>query len=145
MPVHVRAKGPPAPPSLPSTPNHLLPPGERIDQRVHEINQQWNLGLKIRGSDYSPKKSSPNDIANKIYGHIQHLTYHNEPALKRAIDEFYYRAGGKQPEERLGFLNDLLSHAAKKCATPSRARTQNIGQPRGLTSSPRGSYTFPSA
>lgn len=141
MPVHASPKGLPAPPSLPSIP-HQLPPGERINQRVRQINDKWNLGIRIRDSNYSPTKSSPNDIANKIYGHIQHLTYRNEPALKEAIDDFDNRAKGLQHQECLVLLNKLLSDVVKKCATPSKARTQDVSQPRSLTSSLRGRYTF---
>ncbi|USP80322.1 hypothetical protein yc1106_07596 [Curvularia clavata] len=134
-PAHARAKGPPAPPSLPSTPYQFLSHGERIDRRVREINDKWSLGIKIRGFNYSPTKFSPNDIANKVYGHIQHLTYKDESALDHTIDEFNNRAWGKQPQERLSLLYELLSNAAKKCVTPSKVRTQNIGQSRSLVSS----------
>ena len=137
-PAHARAKGPPAPPSLPSTPYQFLSHGERIDRRVREINDKWSLGIKIRGFDYSPTKSSPNDIANKAYGHIQHLTYKDESALDHTIDEFNNRAWGKQPQERLNLLYELLSNAAKKCVTPSKTRVQDIGQSRSPVSSFRG-------
>ena len=140
MSAHGKTKGPTAAPtgsSAPSTPQRLQN-GAEIDKLVDSINKKWNLGIQLRGKGYSPSKSSPNDLRNKIYGRIQYLFYKNEPALELATDNFNLRASALECEDRLKLLYKLLSNASNMDEPPSRDSTQNIGRPRRLASSFRG-------
>jgi hypothetical protein len=139
MTDHARAEGPPASPSLPGTPRNLR--GERITTIVQQLNEKWNLGIKLR-FQHSPIKASPDDIGNKVYNHIQQLCFQYEAALNQEIENFNHHAQNLPREKRLAFLHKSLSDTAKKCGQRSRTGTQNIGQPRNLMSSFCGRYTF---
>ncbi|EUC37737.1 hypothetical protein COCCADRAFT_1400 [Bipolaris zeicola 26-R-13] len=127
MTDHARAKGPPAPPSLPGTPPRNQT-GERLNDIVESINRDFDLGIQIRGH-YSPLKLNQKDPRNKVYEYIKFLFFQNRKALKQAIQEFKSSAQQEQPKERLTLFHKLLSDVAKTCRPLPKTPTQNISEP----------------
>ena len=107
MTDHARAKGLPAPPSLPGTPPR---PGDVIDEFVQSINKNFDLDIQLRGH-YSPSKLNRHDIRNKVYEHIKFLSFKNREALYQAIQDFDSLVQYQPHEKRLSLLHKLLSIA----------------------------------
>ncbi|KAJ6287352.1 RNA dependent RNA polymerase-domain-containing protein [Bipolaris maydis] len=141
MADHARAKGPPAPPSLPSTPSRYQP-GEDLNKLVESINRDFDLDIQIRGH-YSPSKLDRDDLGNQVYEYIMFLFYQNKQALERAIKEFDSSAGQERSKESLNLFHKLMSDTVKACRPPSKTRTQDIRQPRSPTSSPHKAIRTP--
>jgi hypothetical protein len=89
--------------SLPGTPQRLRR-GAEIDDRIRSLEAKWKIGLKLRGTEWSPSKSSADDLADKIYGIVKRLYFSAQPTLDDAVRHFEDLAPRTAPGERLGLL-----------------------------------------
>lgn len=118
-------------------------PGDAaINQVILSLENDWRLGLRIRGVGWSPTRSSTKDTADKIYGLVQRLHWSGPPTLSQAIANFNELAPQFKHSERLDLLWKTLSSKAKPYAI-SRAGTPKNDPPKSLKSSiPGESVTF---
>lgn len=96
--------------SLPRTPHHIRS-GAAIDKLIHKINDNWNLGLRVRPLDWSPSVKS-DDPADKIYGKVKRLFFSNRASLNEALTTFEHLA--PKYRDREGRLNLLLRILTEK-------------------------------
>jgi hypothetical protein len=72
------------------------------------LENDWTLGLKIRGKDWTPT-ASKRDPANEVYGHIKRLYWSAQSALHEVLEIFSTEVAAKQIQhERLELLKSLL-------------------------------------
>jgi hypothetical protein len=126
--------------ALPGTPHHLRP-GAAIDDLICSLEEEWKVGLKIRGAEWSPKTSNANDTPDRICALVKFLFYTARPALYHAIDEFKSLAPSLTSEERLGLLREILS-STKESQLDPRGRTPKNEPPKSLAASLRGKYAL---
>ena len=119
--------------SLPATPQHLRP-GAALDDQIRSLEEEWRLGLKIRGAEWSPKRSNTDDTADKIYALVKFLFYRAPTALKQAIGEFRAAAPGSRHQDRLALLRRILS-STKESELATRGRTPRNEPPKSLAAS----------
>ncbi|KAH8728168.1 RNA dependent RNA polymerase-domain-containing protein [Phaeosphaeriaceae sp. PMI808] len=119
-----------APPRTPqhtrsrATLNKTLPKsGEDLNKRVQALEDEWRLGLRIRGNDWSPTTNK--DTADRIYGNFKTLYYTRFWKLGPALDEFRSIARDCAPERRLNLLHDTLKSKIPP-NTPSGPRIRNL-------------------
>jgi hypothetical protein len=118
-----RSNGPePTPTSSlpPHTPRHPKS-GVAIDKLILSLEDEWRLGLKIRGPLWSPQKADERSTAEKVYGQVQRLFYSAAPALGSALEIFRKEAPGFPHDKRLNLLHVLLK--SKTHSPVSRADT----------------------
>ena len=126
-----------APASLPNTPHHPRP-GAALNDLIHTLEAQWQLGLKIREPTWSPVKGRK-DIADKVYGQIQHLFYSAKPALNSVLQNFHV-APGLAHDSRLQLLHGLLK--AKAPSPSSSAATPLNEAPKSSKQWQSCKYTY---
>jgi hypothetical protein len=129
-----RSNGPePTPTSSlpPHTPRHSKP-GVAIDKLILSLEDEWRLGLKIRGPLWSPQKADERSTAEKVYGQVQRLFYSDAPALGSALEIFRKEAPGFPHDKRLNLLHVLLK--SKTHSPVSRADTPLNKAPKSLNS-----------
>lgn len=115
--------------SVPQTPSHPRT-GTALVQLIRSIEDRWSLGLKIRGDDWSPHKSTTEDIADKVYGQIKRLFFSARPALDAALENFEQTRGGFAHEKQLELLHGILK--SKTHSPISRAGTPLNEPPKSL-------------
>jgi hypothetical protein len=127
------ARGPTGPAaSLPRTPQRR---GAEIDDRIRSLEAKWKIGLKLRGAEWSPRKSRADDLADKIYGIVKLLYFSAQPALDDAIAQFEGLAPRTAQREHLGLLYRTLLSKTKKDGPVSRTGTPKNNLPKSLASS----------
>lgn len=131
--------------SLPATPHHRS--GAALDELICSLERQWNIGLRLRGDGWSPKKAIPNDAADKVHALIKFLFYSAPTALDEAIEQFKGEAPGLTREGRLQKLREILSRV-KKGELESKGRTPR-NEPPKVRATPFGgkcalAFKFPS-
>jgi hypothetical protein len=126
--------------SLPGTPRRLRP-GAAIDDLICSLEEKWNLGLKVRGADWSPKRSSTDDTPDKICALVKFLYYHARVALNQGIEEFESQAPGQEREKRSESLRQILSRK-KEGELMSRGMTPRNEPLESLTASFSGEYAL---
>jgi hypothetical protein len=105
------------------------------------LEKKWNLGLKIRGADWSPKRSSEDDTPDKICALVKFLYYHARAALNQGIEEFESQAPGLGRENRPDSLRQILSRK-KEGELMSRGRTPRNEPLESLAASFGGEYAL---
>jgi hypothetical protein len=115
----------------PHTPRHHKS-GVAIDNLILTLEDEWRLGLKVRGPLWSPQKADKKSTAETVYGQVQQLFYTDRPALDSAIETFRGTAPGFPHDERLGLLRGLLK--SKTLSPISRADTPLNRLPNSLQS-----------
>jgi hypothetical protein len=113
----------------PSTPHHSKN-GAEIDSLVVSLENEWRLGLKVRGPLWSPQRADET-LADNVYGRIQRLYYSAPPALYSALDSFRETAPGFAPNKRLELLQGILK--SKTQAPISRTATPLNEPPQSLS------------
>jgi hypothetical protein len=128
--------GPAASLPLPGTPHRR---GADIDNLIRSLEDKWKIGLKLRCTEWSPKKSAGDDVADKIYGIVKRLFFSSQRALDDAINTFEQTAPRTAPRDRLG----LLYRALKDGVGPvSRTGTPKNDPPKSLASVLAGKYFY---
>ncbi|KAG9191956.1 hypothetical protein G6011_10690 [Alternaria panax] len=127
--------------SLPGTPRR---PGAAIDDLIRSLEKEWKVGLRIRGAEWSPKKSNVDDPPDKIYALVKFLFYRARPDLYDAIEEFKGLAPSLTREERLEALRRILS-SRKESLLGSGSRTPKNEPPKSLVTSFSGVKSVPQA
>jgi hypothetical protein len=121
---------------LPGTP-HRIRRGADLDNLIRSLENKWKIGLKLRGAEWSPKKSAGDDVADKVYGIVKRLFFSAQPALNDAIHSFEELAPRTAPREHLGLLHrTLLSKIKKDIGMPKN------DPPKSLASALTGKYTL---
>jgi hypothetical protein len=128
--------------SLPGTPQRLRR-GAEIDDRIRSLEAKWKIGLKLRGAGWSPRKSSADDLADKIYGIVKRLYFSAQPALDDAVRHFKELAPRTAQEERLGLFYRMLLSKTNKDGPVSRTGTPRNEPPKNLASAQPGKHTLP--
>jgi hypothetical protein len=90
----------------PTTPRHSKT-GADLDSLVIALEEEWRLGLRVRGPLWSPRESK-GSTSEKVYGQIQRLFFSAEPALDAALDNFRETALGFAHSKRLELLHGIL-------------------------------------
>jgi hypothetical protein len=126
--------------SLPATPQHLRP-GAAIDDQIRSLEQEWRLGLRIRGAQWSPERLNNNDTADKIYALVKFLFYRAPTALEQAITEFRDRAPHEPHPARLALLRQIL-YSTKEGELATRGRKPKNEPPKSLAASLSSEYIF---
>jgi hypothetical protein len=118
--------------SLPPTTPHHPRNGAALDNLIISLENEWHLGLKLRGSHWSPQKTDEKSMSDKVYGQIKRLHYGAKPELNALLDNFRSIAPGFAHEKRLELLNGLLK--SKTQSPISRAGTPLSEPPKSLKS-----------
>lgn len=137
MPCVMTGNGGPAA-SLPGTPH--LRPGAAIDDLIRSLEKEWKVGLKVRGAEWSPKRSNRDDTSDKICALVKLLFFSARPALHHAIKEFESLAPSLTREKRLVELHEILSRTKKSQSVPNGRMPYNEPPKSSMTSS-SGRYT----
>ncbi|OCK74509.1 hypothetical protein K432DRAFT_409803 [Lepidopterella palustris CBS 459.81] len=95
---------------VPTTP-HRRRTGEGLNNIIRSLESRWNLGLSVRGPDWSPSTSAKT-LADKVFGQIKLIYFSSEPALHRTLDEFSAYASNYPQAGRLEYLFVLLRKAS---------------------------------
>jgi hypothetical protein len=127
-----RSNGPTTISSLPPYTPRRPKSGIDIDNLILSLEDEWRLGLKVRGPLWSPQKADKKSTAEKVYGLVQRLFYSAGPALDSALDMFREAAPGFPHDKRLELLHGLLK--CKTCSPVSRADTPLNEPPKSLMS-----------
>ncbi|KAF1829490.1 hypothetical protein BDW02DRAFT_146045 [Decorospora gaudefroyi] len=138
------AGGPAGPASLPpGTPQHRLRlwRGAELDELILQLEATWKIGLKLRGAEWSPKKSSWDDLPDRIYGIFKRLFFSSRPALDEAIRRFEQQAHGYPRAKRMLLLYQTLP---KRDGPVSRIGTPKNDPPKSLSSLRETSRSFES-
>jgi hypothetical protein len=90
----------------PRTPRH--PRSGDVDDRIRELERDWQLGLKVRGPLWSPQKADEKSTAEKVYDKIRRLFFLSEPTLDKALKSFKEIASHLAPNKQLDMLHVLL-------------------------------------
>jgi hypothetical protein len=135
--------GPAASLPLPGTP-HRIRRGADINTLIRSLEGKWRIGLKLRGTEWSPKKSAGDDVADKVYGIVKRLFFSAPPALNDAIHSFEELAPRTAPRDRLGLLHRTLLSKTKKdgSGSVSRTGTPKNDPPKTLASALPSKYTL---
>jgi hypothetical protein len=115
----------------PRTPRHPKT-GAALDELVRSLEDKWRLGLKVRGTLWSPQKADVRSTAEKVYGQIKRLFFSAQPALEDAIKSFEKQANGFPHEKRLEVLHGILK--SRTLSPISRAGTPLNEPPKSLKS-----------
>lgn len=117
---------------LPRTPRQPKS-GAALDELIQAFEDKWRLGLKVRGTLWSPQKSTAENTADKVYGQIKRLFFSSRPALDSAFEIFETVAPGSAHENLLGLLHVILK--SKTQSPISRAGTPLNEPPKSLKGS----------
>jgi hypothetical protein len=115
----------------PSTPHHPKS-GAALEQLIIELENEWRLGLKVRGAFWSPQRTDEQSTAEKVHGQIKHLFFSARPALDAALDSFRETALGFEHDKRLELLHGILK--SKTHSPISRTGTPLNEPPKSLKS-----------
>jgi hypothetical protein len=126
---NTRGLGPVASLPVPRTPER----GPRkeldgIDDLVRSLEERWQIGLKLRGDKWSPRRNNADDKADKVFGLIKFLFHQNPPALRDVIESFQHLDVDTFYGERLTLIHKTLKTKsetiqAEKSEPVSRAGT----------------------
>jgi hypothetical protein len=97
---------------LPHTPRHPKS-GAALDDLIRSLEDEWRLGLKVRGALWSPQKIDEKSTADKVHGQIKRLFFSARPALEIALELFKDTAPGFAPNKRLELLHGILKSKTK--------------------------------
>ncbi|KAF2491915.1 hypothetical protein BU16DRAFT_564396 [Lophium mytilinum] len=130
--------GPQLPPNTPTKQRNKS--GEAMEAIVRKLEDRWELGLSIRGPDWTPSTSrrGPTD---EVYGMIKRLYWSAEPALHEIVDLFWANAPDKRySPERLEYLRSLL---VEKIGTKRKSDQEGPrNNPAKILRSPLSSQVF---
>ncbi|KAI4655516.1 hypothetical protein J4E93_000228 [Alternaria ventricosa] len=110
-----------------------------LNELICSLERQWNIGLRLRGDGWSPKKAIPDDAADKVHALIKFLFYSAPTALEEALEQFKGKAPGLSREERLDRLREILSRV-KKGELESKGRTPRNEPPKVRATPFSGEY-----
>jgi hypothetical protein len=118
----------------PATPHHPKS-GAALKALILELENEYRLGLKVRGDTWSPRKNDGvESIADKVYGQIKRLFFSARPALDSALDRFRQTATGFEHHKQLELLHGVLKSITH--SPISRTGTPLNEQPKSLRSVP---------
>ncbi|KAL5117989.1 hypothetical protein ACEQ8H_004134 [Pleosporales sp. CAS-2024a] len=112
----------------PTTPRHHKPltkNGATLDRLINDLEQEWQIGLKVRAPYWSPRHT-PRTTADRIYGLVKQLLFTDGP-LEAALDTFREKAPAYAHDKRLDLLLEILKIKAQ--STPLRNGTPQRGPP----------------
>jgi hypothetical protein len=90
------------------TPHHPKS-GAALEALILKLENEYRLGLKLRGATWSPSKTvGIETTADKVYGQIKRLFFSARPALDSALDRFRETATGFEHHKQLELLHGVL-------------------------------------
>lgn len=108
--------------------------GAALEEFIVAIENEWQLGLKMRGPLWSPHKSrNVQSTADKVYGLIKRLFFTSRPALDAALKSFRDAAlaPGCVQGKRVHLLHGVLKATAQspmpETSTPKRHPLRSLG------------------
>jgi len=113
----------------PTTPRHPKT-GAALDNLVIALEEEWRLGLRVRGPLWSPRKTDKTP-AETVYGLIKRLFFSARPALDAALDNFRETAPGFEHSKRLDLLHGILRSKTQspisRTGTPLNEPPKSLG------------------